>query len=63
MATQTADLAVESAAEAQPAQALVYATPKPRIVSPLSPRAIGTAIAMPLATAVALLVHYFVPNN
>lgn len=65
MATQTADLAADSPAEAQPGQALAYVTPTPvaRSSPALSVRAIITAIAMPLAAAVALLVHYLAPNN
>jgi len=61
MATQTAD----SPAEAQPARALTYAmpTPTPRVSSALSVWAIIAAIAMPVAAAVALLVHYVVADN
>ena len=65
MATQTADLPVDSPTEAQPpapAQASAVA-PAPRQISASSLRSILSAIAMPIAAAIALLVHYFVPNT
>ena len=60
MASQTADLAVEPATEAQPpaAPALPYAVPAPR-----ASNSILSAVSMPLAAAIALGVHRFVPNT
>src|SRR5258705_11199740 len=63
MATQTADLPVDSPTEAQPPAQAPAAAPAPRQISASSLRSILTAIAMPIAAAVALLVHYSVPNT
>ena len=63
MASQTADLPLDPAAEASPQPMLAHAPSAPRNSSRLFLRVILTAIAMPLAVAVALCVHVFVPNN
>jgi NitT/TauT family transport system permease protein len=64
MASRTADLSVDSPAEAQPsapvhAPSLAYAPS----ASPTSGRALLPAFFMPIAAAVALAVHYFLPDS
>src|ERR1051325_11079689 len=62
MASQTAERPRESSSGSQPPP-LAYPRPAPRLATALTIRGIISAMAMPLAVAVAVLVHYFVPNN
>jgi len=64
MATQTADLALDSPAEAQPRSAPAPAAAGASAqIAATSLRAVLWVIFMPVAAAIALAVHYWVPNS